>query len=132
MRNIPTEAELNAMIKMVEITVTGQYIARLNEKNKTTKRYEIQVQVPENFTRSDIKRLTALALKSYPDFVMMRTHEHDGKAPKKMDVKRKRRDMYTERDLGRFERLRVEKKKSKKAEDEDEGALPPFADEEVA
>lgn len=134
MDKIPSVADLEKYIKMVEIGVTGDYIARIDEKRKTTKKFSIQVLVPENFTRSDVKRQTALALQKsekHEDFIMMRTHEYDGKAPKKSEVKKKRKEMFTERDLARFTRLRSEKK-AKADEGDDDGSLPPFADEEVA
>jgi hypothetical protein len=110
MLHVPTEKELNARVKLVEVTVRGDYIARIDEKRKTTRPYTIKVKVPEGFSRSDVKRLTPPALRDsekHPDFIIMRTHTCDGKAtPTKETIKR--RDLYTAHDLARFERVRVQ------------------------
>lgn len=119
MRYVPTEKDLDAKVKLVEIEVYGEYIARIDDKRKTSKRYEIKVLVPEGFNLSDIKRLTPKALMKSPDhgdFVTMRTFERIEKAPKKTDATIKRRDLYTMQELSRFKKVRAEILKSQKDE----------------
>lgn len=121
MRYIPTEKQLAEKVKLVEITVFGEYIARIDERRKTSKRYEVKVLVPENFTKSDVKRATPKMLitgKEFGDFVSMRTFEQTG-AAKKTDKTITRRDLYTLRELDRFKKLRAEMKKADEAERRD-------------
>lgn len=109
MRYIPTERELRQKVRLVEINVEGSYIAAIDERRKVPRKYKVAVLVPENFTRSDIKRLTPRSLmehKDYPDFVMMRTFEQKG-AVKKTDKTVTLSDLYTDRELSRMKRARA-------------------------
>jgi hypothetical protein len=118
MRYIPTEKQLSEKVKLVEITVFGEYIARIDERRKTSKRYEVKVLVQEGYNKSDIKRATPKILitsKDFGDFVSMRTFEQVGTA-KKTDKTMVRRDLYTLRELDRFKKLRAEIKKEQDAE----------------
>lgn len=118
MRYIPTEKQLAEKVKLSEITVTGEYIARIDERRKTSRRYEIKVMVPQDFTKSDIKRLTPKALavsKEYGDFVSMRTFHQEGPA-KKTEKTIVRKDLYREHELARFKKLRTEMQKGRRAE----------------
>lgn len=103
---IPTEKELNSSIKLVEVQVKGSYIARLDEKRKTTRNYDIKVLLPEKFTMSDVKRLTPRALaEQMEDFVTIRTFEPHGKV-KKTEKTSKLKELYNEPQLRRFAKLR--------------------------
>lgn len=152
MKHIPTEADLNKKLKLVEITVKGDYIARIDDKRTTSKPYEISVLVPENFTPSDVKRQTPVALKNskeYSDFVYMRTHENTGAKPVKTDKTATRKELMSRREIVRIEKLRREaaqmaKQDKVKAyaggrvidttpdEDLDERGLPPLKEPEYA
>lgn len=143
MRYIPTEAQLKDSVKLVEVTVFGEYIARIDERRKTSKRYEVKVNVPENFNKSDLKRATPKVLathKDFGDFISMRTFTQEG-AAKKTDKTIKRRDLYSIRELDRFKKLREEIAREKKreraerakygdtSEYDDETGLPPVVNE---
>ena len=109
-RYVPTEKELKQRVKLLEITVKGTYIAAIDEKRKTSRRYTVKVKVPEGFTKSDIKRLTPRVLmehKDYADFISMQTFIQDGKAivTKETMV---RSDLYSDRELARFAKFRKE------------------------
>lgn len=110
MRNIPTEAYLNQKVKLVLLRVKGDYIARIDERRRTSRRYEVDIHVPEGFTPSEVKRATPRVLlehKDYGDFITMRTFEFEGKG-KKTDRTAQRKDFYREKDLRRFAKLREE------------------------
>lgn len=130
MRYIPTEKQLTEKVKLVEITVFGDYIARIDDRRKTSRRYEVKVLVPEKYTKSDIKRATPKTLlesKEYKDFVSMRTFEQSG-AAKKTDKTITRRDLYTMRELERFKKLRSEMLKNKQKESKERRALGDTSD----
>jgi len=119
MRHVPSEKDLDAKVKLVEIEVFGEYIARIDDKRRTSKRYEVKVLVPETFTLSDIKRLTPKTLMTHPaygDFLTMRTFEKTDKNPRKTDETIKRRDLYNLRELERFKKIRKEVLKAQKEE----------------
>ena len=125
MRFIPTEKQLADKVKLVEISVKGEYIARIDERRKTSRRYNIKVLVPEKFTKSDIKRATPKALnehKDTPDFVSMRTFEQDGPA-KKTEKTITRRDLYTLRELERFKKVRNDLARSRGVEKKTRASL---------
>lgn len=122
-RYIPTKADLARKVNLVEITVTGEFIGRIDEKRKTSYPYKIQVLVPEKFNGSDIKRLTAKALlhdEKYPNFIAMRTWSHDGKS-KKTDQKIVRSELYSQRELERFDKVRREIEKNARDEVKERG-----------
>lgn len=122
MRFIPTPKQLGEKIKMVEVEVEGEFIARIDDKRKTSKGYKVKVFVPEKFNKSDIKRATPKALDAAykGEFVSMRTFDQVGNA-KKSDKTVARSTLYSKRELERFARLREEiaarEKKKKKAGD---------------
>lgn len=106
MSKIPSEKELNSTVKLVELKVEGTYIARLDERRRTTKKYSVMVLLPEGYGASDVKRLTARTLYEHPDladFMSMRTHMAVGK-PKKTTKTAILRDTYSDRDLAWFSR----------------------------
>jgi hypothetical protein len=110
MRYIPTEKQLKAKVKLVQISVKGEYMAAIDERRKVSRRYKVDVLVPENFTKSDIKRQTPRVLaehKDYGDFVFMRTFFQDGPA-KKTDKTKVLADLYSDRELARFGKFRKE------------------------
>lgn len=109
-RYIPTEKELKARVKLVSVPVKGEYMAAIDEKRKVSRRYKVDVLVPEGFTKSDLKRLTPRVLrehKDYVDFVMMRTFYQDGTA-KKTEKTMVRADLYSDREIARFTKFRKE------------------------
>ncbi len=108
MRSIPTEKQLQQKVKLVEVAVKGEYIARIDERRRTSRRYEIKVLVPEGFNKSDLKRATAKTLlehKDFEDFITMRTFEQSGKATATKET-RKLADFYNMRELERMKRAR--------------------------
>lgn len=116
--HIPTEKELAQKVKLVEVKVRGEYIARIDERRKTSKKYDIVVEAPERFTKSDLKRLTPRALiadDKIQDFVSMRTFDSYG-TPKKTNKTMTRRDIYTQRELNRFDKIRREAAKQRRQE----------------
>ncbi len=117
MRYIPSEKQLSEKVKLVEVKVAGEYIARIDDKRKTSKGYEIVIHVPEKFNKSDIKRATPKALNAkFPgEFVSMRTFDQVGTS-KKVEKTCIRRELYTKRELERFERLRKEIAKGRAGE----------------
>lgn len=118
MRYTPSEKELDGQVKLVEVRVWGDYIARLDEKRRTSKRYEIDVLVPSGYTASDVKRQTPKALmasKEYKDFMVMRTFNQDGKE-KKTEKTAKLRDLYSQRDIDRFRKNRSDAEQEQRAE----------------
>lgn len=109
-RYIPTEKELKQRVKLVTVPVKGEYMAAIDEKRKVSRRYKVDVLVPEGFTKSDLKRLTPRVLrehKDYVDFVMMRTFFQDGVA-KKTEKTMIRGELYSDRELARFAKFRKE------------------------
>lgn len=105
MRHIPTREYLNQSVRVVEVEVEGTYIAFIDEKRRTKKRYKCKVMAPEGFNMSEIKRVTPKALKEqYEDFYAMREFEVKGN-PKTTDKKMKRSTMYSRVELQSFERL---------------------------
>lgn len=113
---IPTEKQLASKVKLVEVTVKGGYIARIDEKRKTKRNYEVKVLLPENFTMSDVKRLTPRALaEQKEDYVTMLTFSHDGKA-KKTDKTIVLRELYNENHLRRFAKARQDIVQEKRKE----------------
>lgn len=125
MRYIPTDKELKQKTELVEVTVKGSYIAAIDERRKTARRYTVQVLVPKNFTKSDLKRQTPRVLlehKEYPDFVMMRTFEQTGKVIK-TNKTIKLESLYSDRELNRFKKMRNEIAKDAKAERSGRGNL---------
>ncbi len=121
MREIPTEKELESKVRCVEVPVRGEYIAMIDERRKTSRRYEIKVIVQESFNKSDLKRQTAKALiehKDYEDFVTMRTFEQNGK-PVPSKETRKLRDFYSMREIERLKRARAQEFR----EEEDERSV---------
>lgn len=122
-RYIPTEKELKTKVDLVEIEVEGEYLARIDEKRRTSKRYSVKVKVPKKFTLSDVKRLTPKTLdKKHDDFMYMRTFEVSGK-PKDIKEKVELQELYSARDLSRFKKARLEDKKADKAEKAGRGDL---------
>lgn len=119
MKHIPSEKDLDQKVKLVQIKVTGEYIARIDDKRNTSKHYEIDVLVPERFTLSDVKRQTPKALQSskdFTDFVFMREfHVADGN-PKKTEKTATRRSLMTPRELVRIQKLRREALEDQKKE----------------
>jgi hypothetical protein len=109
MRFIPTAKQLSEKLKLVEVTVHGEFIARIDDKRKTSKGYKLSVFVPEKFNKGDLKRATPRALaEKYPgEFVSMRTFEQVG-APKKSDKTALRSSIYSAREIERFAKLRKE------------------------
>jgi hypothetical protein len=110
MRYIPTEKDLKQKVKLVSVPVKGDYIAAIDERRKTSRRYKVDVMAPEGFTKSDLKRLTPRVLrehKDYGDFVSMRTFYQDG-TPKKTEKTVVRGDLYSDREIARFARFRKE------------------------
>ena len=119
MRAIPSEKDLDNQVKLVEIKVTGEYIARIDDKRRTSRRYEIAINVPEGYSLSDIKRQTPKALmesKEYTDFITMRTFEQAPAKPKKTDKTIRLRDFYSQREIERFSKLRKHVKADKAEE----------------
>lgn len=113
MRSIPTEKQLQAKVKLVEVTVKGEYIARIDERRRTSRRYTVKVLVPEGFNKSDLKRATAKTLlehKDFEDFITMRTFEQSGK-PVPSKETRKLADFYSMRELERMKRGRAQELK---------------------
>lgn len=109
-RYIPTEKELKQKVKLVQISVKGEYMAAIDEKRKVSRRYKVDVLVPEGFTKSDIKRATPKVLrehKDFVDFVMMRTFFQDGVA-KKTEKSIVRQELYSDREIARFAKFRKE------------------------
>lgn len=109
MRSIPTEKQLQAKVALVEVTVKGEYIARIDERRRTSRRYEVKVKVPTGFNKSDLKRATAKTLlehKDFEDFITMRTFEQSGK-PAPTKETRKLADFYNMRELERMKRGRA-------------------------
>lgn len=109
-RYIPTEKELKQKVKLVSVPVKGDYIAAIDEKRKVSRRYKVEVMVPEGFTKSDLKRQTPRVLrehKDYVDFVSMRTFYQDGTA-KKTEKSITRQDLYSDREIARFTKFRKE------------------------
>jgi hypothetical protein len=130
MRYIPTEKELKQRVKLVEVQVKGEYMAAIDEKRKVSRRYVVKVLVPEGFNKSDLKRQTPRVLrehKDYVDFVMMRTFHQDG-AAKKTDKTIVRADLYSDRELLRFEKFRkdaaMDAKKEKLAQGNVDRGVP--------
>ncbi len=122
-RFIPTEKELKAKVKLVEVVVKGSYIAAIDERRKVARNYKVKVLVPEGFTKSDIKRLTPRVLlehKDYGDFIMMRTFNQEG-AAKATDKTIVRKELYSDRELARFARLREEIDADAKSESKERG-----------
>lgn len=118
MSYIPTEKELKKTVKLVEVKVTGTYIARIDERRRTTRKFDVAVLVPEKFDAADVKRLTARALLEDPDlgdFMTMRTHTMTGK-PKKTAQTAVLEDMYSERELIWFRKKNAELQKERAAE----------------
>ncbi len=124
-RYVPSEKELKQKVKLLEITVKGDYIAAIDERRKVSRRYEVKVQVPEGFTKSEIKRLTPRVLrehKDYADFVSMRTFQQVGTA-KKTDKTITRKELYSDRELARFDKFRAEIARDAKQESKSRGDL---------
>lgn len=124
-RYIPTEKQLKAKVKIVEVPVKGDYIAAIDERRKTSRRYRVTVEAPEGFTKSDLKRLTPRVLrehKDYEDFVAMRTFQQDGLA-KKTQKTMVLGDMYSDRELQRFAKFRKEAAADARAESKSRGDL---------
>lgn len=110
MRYVPTEKELKSRVKLVAVPVRGEYIAAIDERRKVSRRYEVIVEAPEGFTKSDLKRLTPRVLrehKDYGDFVMMRTFIQNGTA-KKTEKTIVLASLYSEREINRFSKFRKE------------------------
>ena len=113
MRSIPTEKELATKVKLVEVSVKGEYIARIDERRRTSRRYVIDVLVPHGFNKSDLKRTTAKTLLEHPDFedfITMRTFEQNGKAVASKET-RTLADFYSMRELERMKRGRAQEAK---------------------
>ncbi len=109
-RYIPTEKELKQRVKLVSVPVKGEYIAAIDEKRKVSRRYKVDVLVPEGFNKSDLKRQTPRILrehKDFVDFVSMRTFYQDGTA-KKTEKTIIRCDLYSDREIARFTKFRKE------------------------
>lgn len=88
--------------------VVGEYIARIDERRRTSRRYKVKVKVREGFNLGDLKRATAKHLvedKAYEDFITMRTFQQDGKATATKETA-KLKSFYSEYELSRIERLR--------------------------
>ncbi len=114
-RYVPSEADLARKVKLVEITVEGEYIAILDEKRRTKKNFKTLLLVPEGFNKSDIKRLVPRELRKHPDFIALRTFEQTAPA-KKTEKTSKLGDLYSPRELAQFKKWRDEINKAKKAE----------------
>lgn len=126
MRYIPTEKQLKSKVKLVQITVKGEYMAAIDERRKVSRRYKVDVLVPENFTKSDIKRQTPRVLrehKDYGDFVMMRTFHQEGTIAKKTDKTITLADLYSDRELARFAKFRKEAEADARTEKKARGDL---------
>ncbi len=124
-RYIPTDKELKAKVKVVAVPVKGTYIAAIDERRKTSRNYKVTVEVPEKFTKSDLKRMTPRVLrehKDFEDFVSMRTFQQDG-PPKKTDKTTLLSAMYSERELTRFAKFRKEMDADRRAEAKGRGDL---------
>lgn len=125
MRYIPSEKDLKKKVKVVEVPVKGEYIAAIDERRKVSRRYKITVEVPEGFTKSDLKRMTPRVLrehKDFEDFVAMRTFNQDGPA-KKTTKTMILGDMYSQRELDRFTKFRKEAAAEARAEAKSRGDL---------
>lgn len=125
MRYIPTEKELSKKVKLVEVPVKGSYWAGTGDGNRRKKNYKIAVLVQEDFTKSDLKRATPKALEEsdeFSDFIYMRTFEQDG-TPKKTTKTAALRDLYSERELRRFAKLRDEAKEDAREENKYRGDI---------
>jgi len=122
-RYIPTEKELKSKVKIVEVPVKGQYIAAIDEKRKVSRSYKIVVEVPEGFTKSDLKRQAPRVLREhdkYVDFVAMRTFEQDG-TPKKTTKQVVLSSLFSQRELDRFAKFRKEQQADKANENKARG-----------
>ena len=129
MRYIPTDRELRQKVRLVEIKVEGSYIAAIDERRKVSRKFKVEVLVPENFTKSDVKRLTPHVLmehKEYPDFVTMRTFEQKGPI-KKTDKTVLLSELYSDRELTRMKRARA-----RRADDDDGDEAMPRVSANVA
>lgn len=119
MRYIPTEKELRQKVKCVSVKVTGQYIAMIDERRRTSRKYDVSVVVPEKFTSADLKRATAKTLLEHPDmgdFVTMRTFERADNKVVPVKEPRQLSDFYSLRALDRMKRQReAEAKEESKA-----------------
>lgn len=116
-RFVPTEEDLRRQVKLVEIVVDGDYIARIDEKRKTSRTYKTKLLVPEGFNKSDIKRLLPHHLRQEKeDFIALRTFYPGKDAPKKTEKKSKLGDLYSARELAQFKKWRDEAAKAGKAE----------------
>jgi hypothetical protein len=125
MRYIPTEKQLKSKVKLVSVPVKGEYTAAIDEKRKVSRRYKVDVLVPEGFTKSDLKRQTPRVLaehKDYVDFVFMRTFFQDGTA-KKTDKTIVLAELYSDRELERFSKFRKEADMDKRNEQKARGNL---------
>lgn len=125
MRYIPSEKELAKKVKLVEVPVKGEYIAAIDERRKTSRRYNVKVLVQEGFTKSDLKRQTPRVLrehKDFEDFVAMRTFQQDGPA-KKTDKTIVLRELYSDREIARFSKFRKEVEADGRSERKNRGDL---------
>lgn len=124
-RYIPTEKELKQKVKLVSVPVKGEYIAAIDEKRKVSRRYKVDVLVPEGFNKSDLKRQTPRVLrehKDFIDFVSMRTFFQDGTA-KKTEKTIVRQELYSDRELARFAKFRKEAAQDARLEQKARGDL---------
>lgn len=124
MRYIPTDSDLKKQVSLVEIEVSGEYIARIDEKRRTTRSYKIKVLVPQGYNKGDIKRLTPRQLMKDKegDFIALRTFEETG-GPKKTEKKAALSTLYSSRELARFSKLNGEFKKERDRESDERRQL---------
>lgn len=113
---IPGKDDYNKTVAVVEVEVSGQYVAAVGDRGKVAKKYKIVLRVPQGFTASDLKRLIPRQLMKdedkYADFVGLRTFElNTEKAPRRVPADPKAPfklgDFYNEMDRKRFDRLRT-------------------------
>lgn len=106
---IPSDKELNSKVKMLEIDVTGEYLAQLDERRRASRAYKIKVRVPEGYTTAHVKHLTPLALREKnDDFMGMRTFKVVGKPVATKDTMILK-DLYTTAQLRRFAKKRLKR-----------------------
>lgn len=108
-----TEKQLNEKVAVVEVPVSGRYIAMIDDKRKTVRDYKIMLQLPKDWDKTDVKNMTPLALSKsndYEDFFALKTHYEDKDGQLPTDKKMKRKEFMTERMLRKnaraMERLR--------------------------
>lgn len=73
---IYTREELESKVPSITVQVEGEYIARIDERRRTVRRYSIELELPQSFNNSNVKNRVPEILsehKDYEDFMSMRT-----------------------------------------------------------